>query len=435
MSWLVPLCLTLLVVAGAGAPVQSQAPRGRPLARTARDRSFDAISDRARETRESGRPQEALPHYRAALRLRPKWEEGWWYLGTLHYDLAHYAEAREAFVRYVALRPEGGAAWAFMALCEYQLKDYELALQHVQRALRQGLGTNEDLQRVTRYHAALLLARSADFQHANENLDKLGQAGEPDANVIEAFGIVLLRLRLLPHEIAAGQRELVLLAGRAASAHASGRVQEARLRYAELLARYPNTPNVHYAYGVLLMGGDADRALEQFRRELELSPDHVDARLQIAYEALKRGDYDTGLPLAEEAVRRAPDLFAARNALGRLLLGKGEVERAVRELERGVALEPGSPPLHFALAQAYRRAGRTEEGERELALFRRLEDIRREIETAEGQVRLLPTDPQRRRELAAAYERAGRRTDAQAELGVALQLEHAPRLAPFEKPQ
>ncbi len=421
----VPVLFQLIVAAGAiGAD-----PAPRPASG---DSSYEAAVQRATEAREQRRLADAIPHYRAALRLRPDWDEGWWYLGTLHYDLDQYREARPAFERYLNRRPEGGAAWAFLAFCEYQLGDYDPALAHVERALRLGLGANEELYRVTRYHAALLLTRRGDFQRANENLEKLGPADAQDPRLIEAFGLALLRLKRLPHEIPTEQRELVLLAGRAASAHAAGRVAEARLQYAELLARYPTTPNVHYAYGVYLFSSDVERALAEFQRELVISPDHVDARLQLAYEALKRGDYDAGLPYAEEAVRRAPDLFTARNALGRLLLGKGRVEPAIRELERGVALEPGSPPLHFALAQAYRRAGRTKESEREGARFRRLEDIRRAIETAEGQVRLSPADPQRRRELATAYEQAGRRTDAQRELGMAQQLERAPSAAPAE---
>jgi predicted Zn-dependent protease len=155
---------------------------------------------------------------------------------------------------------------------------------------------------------------------------------------------------------------------------AARRPDEARIAFDQLMARYPNEPNVHYAYGVFLLNQDSDAALKEFKRELEISPQHQPAMVQMAFEYLKRDDYETALPLAEKAVQLDPKMFPARNVLGRLLLEVGQVDRAIKELEEGVRLAPTSPEMHYALARAYRRGGREADAKRESALFQKLED-------------------------------------------------------------
>ena len=155
---------------------------------------------------------------------------------------------------------------------------------------------------------------------------------------------------------------------------AARRSDQSRDAFKTLLERYPNEPSVHYSFGVYLLGQDADAALKEFRRELEISPLHFPAMVQMAFEYLKRDQYDEALPLAEKAVQLAPQMYAARNVLGRVLLELGQLERSIKELEEGVRLAPSSPEMHFALARAYTRAGRKDDANREREMFKKLQD-------------------------------------------------------------
>jgi predicted Zn-dependent protease len=167
---------------------------------------------------------------------------------------------------------------------------------------------------------------------------------------------------------------MILMAGRAGFMMAKGRRSAAgRQAFEELATRYPEAPNVHYAFGNYLVPEEPDAALEEFRRELRLQPNHVPALLQIAFEQIKRTNYQEALPLAQKAVDLAPGLFAARNALGRALLELGETDHAIEELETGVKLAPDSPDMYFALARAYQRAGRKEDADRARAQFLKLD--------------------------------------------------------------
>ena len=80
--------------------------------------------------------------------------------------------------------------------------------------------------------------------------------------------------------------------------------------------------NLHYGYGTYLLHrdeGNPAAAVAELEKEIKVDPGAVYARLEIAYERIKEGQHAQALPYAEEAVRLAPGLFAAHNALGRAL--------------------------------------------------------------------------------------------------------------------
>lgn len=343
----------------------------RPSAET--NAEFDQLVKRADEAREATQLLEALELYGKALQLRPNWAEGWWYAGTILYEKDRYPEARDAFRNLVTLEPKRAHAWGMLGLCEFQTREYERAVNSLQRGRTLGLADNREIEGVVRYHTALLYIRFEQFEIAFEVLSEFVREGRESPKIIEACGLTMLRMAFLPNEIPPDKREQVLLAGRAGFDMAARRLDDARRTFTELLARYPDSPNVHYVYGVFLLKQDSDAALEEFRRELKISPDHMPSLLQMAFEYHKRNEFETALPLAEKAAQLAPKVFAARNILGRLLLELGQVERAVKELEEGVRIAPQSPEMHYALARAYTRAGRKEDAARERAVFQQLE--------------------------------------------------------------
>jgi len=231
-----------------------------------------------------------------------------------------------------------------------------------------------ELAGVVLYHIGLLYIRFEYFENAFDTLAELLRAGNASPKVVEAFGLTMLRMPYLPKEIPAAQREKILIAGQAGINMAARRQDQARAAFDTLLAQYPNEPNVHYGFGVFMLSQDADIALKEFNRELEISPNHYPSMVQMAFEYLKRDQYNDALPLAEKAVQLAPKLYAARNVLGRVLLELGQVERSIKELEEGVKLAPSSPEMHFALARAYTRAGRKADAARERETFKKLQD-------------------------------------------------------------
>lgn len=360
-----PAWLTIVLIAAGAAQSNNPHP------------DFNRLAAQAEQTRAAGRLDEAVRLYQQALLRRPQWKEGWWALGASCYEAGKFTGARQAFQRLSALEPRSGAAWAMLGLSEYELRDYPHALAHLQRGRERGLDAQPQLQASAGYHEAFLLNRGGQFEAASNRLKPLARRGDANDDLLLELGSNALRRALSPRETPAAERELLLLAGRAAFDEANNRSREAREAHDELKARYPDAPGVAYARGLFLLRETPDEALVEFRRELELSPQHVEARLQIALELLKRNTAAAGLPLAEEAVKLATGLAAAHYALGRLLLAEKQTDRAVSELQIAAKLAPQSPEIRFALAQAYERAGRRAEAARARSEFLRLDKLRR----------------------------------------------------------
>ncbi len=374
------IALISFAAAAPGAQRRAAQPK-RPAAKglsPQQQTAFNKLVQQARAAREGGRLDEAIRSYAQALQLNPQWKEGWWYVGSILYDRDRYGEAREALRNLLGLDDKNGSAWALMGLCEFQLRNYDQALADIQNARMLGnMLPNKEFVNVARYHAGILMTRSGQFELGYEALRDFAREGNESPSVIEALGLNVLRMPFLPAEAPPDRRELILLAGRAAYYQAARRVEAAERAFKELLSRYPDVPNVHYAYGVYLLIDAPDAALGEFRRELQISPTNVPAMLQIAFEYIKRNDFENARPYAQKAVDTAPTLFATHNALGRVLLELGKVDEAIKELEVGTKMAPDSPEMRFALARAYARAGRKEDAARERAAFLELDKQKR----------------------------------------------------------
>jgi tetratricopeptide (TPR) repeat protein len=375
------VCLAILLWLPALAGSQSAKPSPTPRKPAATGATFDQLLKAATEARQNEQWTAAIDLYGKLVKLKPDFVEGYWYQGTAYYTVENFTGCRNAFTRVVKLAPKNGAAYAMLGLCGFHLKDYDRALQHLLQSRVLGVGDTGDLGPIARYHAAILMTRAEQFEQALETLGEF--AGESDDNprVIEAMGLATLRLALLPSEAPPERREMILMAGRASYMMATRNTAAADKAFEALVTRYAEIANVHYAYGVFLLQEQGDKAIEEFKRELEIQPGHAWSLMQIAYEYLKQGNAAAALPVAQDAVKAAPNAFAARKALGQALLETGDVNGAIRELELGITFAPESPGLHFTIARAYQRAGRLEDATRAREEFTRLDRLARTLRT------------------------------------------------------
>jgi tetratricopeptide (TPR) repeat protein len=352
-------------------------PGAKPAPATRGSAEFDRLVKDATEARQAENWDQAIALYAKAVKLKPSYVEGFWYQGAAFYTLDQHVECRDLFRKVIRLAPKNGAAYAFLGLCEFNLKEYDRALTHLLQSRIHGVGDTGDLGGVARYHAAMLMTRTEQYEQALETLGEFANEGNDNPRVIEAMGIATLRMPLLPTETPSERREMILMAGRASYMMATRNTAAADKAFQALVSRYPETHNVHYAYGVFLLQEQADKGIEEFKRELDLQPEHPWSLIQIAFEYVNRGDAATGLPWAKRAAAAAPNAFPARKALGQALLETGDIDGAIRELQAGIKLAPESPGLHFQLARAYQRAGRLEDAARAREEFTRLDRLAR----------------------------------------------------------
>ena len=81
-------------------------------------------------------------------------------------------------------------------------------------------------------------------------------------------------------------------------------------------------------------------ALAAYHEALDADPRHVRAAVQGSRAALQLGDGASAKELAEAAVRAAPGMGLAHEALGVVLAAIGRAKEAKRELERALELDP-----------------------------------------------------------------------------------------------
>ncbi|MFL6437449.1 MAG: tetratricopeptide repeat protein [Terriglobales bacterium] len=347
--------------------------------------SFDNLAARAKAAMDADRVPEAIRLYGRLTGLRPSWAEGWWHLGTLLFDSGRFAEASDAFTHFVeAEKQQPGPGFAMLGLSEFQLKHYSKALDALEHGTTLGLGTNSQFIHRVLYEDGILNTLMGQPEIALKRLTLVANqiaAAHPeapkdavlgDAKLLDALGVAALRIPKLPSDISAAEAPVVRQAGHAQALIAlqDGVAAEAELK--QLLALHPSDPGVHYMYGVFLLKEHPPLAVNEFRRETEVSPTNDAARVQLALEFLRTGEYEEGLKYATKAVALAPRNFVAHVACGRLWLALGNTDKALQELRTAVKLAPRSPDAHFALSRALSESGRASEAARERAEFERL---------------------------------------------------------------
>ena len=371
------ICTGCLIASGIGS-MTGQATK-------AETESFEEVATGAQAAMAADHIPEAIRLYGQATALHPDWAAGWWYLGTLFFATGRFLEARDAFVHFVSVeRTQPGPGFAMLGLSEFHLKAYPKALAYLERSNRLGLGTNLDFTRTALYHDGILNSLLGRPEIALQRLTLLANqiaAAHPDApkdavladgELLDAFGIAALRIAKLPSSLSPEKALLVREIGNAQALIALQDRVAAGEQFKRVVALHPSDPSVHYAYGVFLLKDNPALAIDEFRREIQLSPSDYVAQIQLALEFQRTGEYEQALKYAKQAVVFAPKNFVAHVAYGRVLLALGKTQMALQELQTAVKLAPRSPDAHFALSRALAQAGKNAEAERERAEFERL---------------------------------------------------------------
>lgn len=346
-----------------------------PAAPNPPSQNFDTIAKQADQAREADHLNEALTLYKEGVGLRPSWANGWWWLGSILYDQDRFAEAQMPLKRFISVTPKPAPAYAFLALCEYEIRDYENALRHFAMWAQGGSPGTDALLDVAGYHWALLLTRQGRFNQALYMLTAKAKKLGASPTLTEAMGLASLRMAYLPEDYPAEKREAVWLAGMAAlylSLYEVGYSDDYARR---LLLHYGQEPNVHYFRGTLFsFQREWDSAAAEFQKELQISPYHAPALVELAVARVESFEPSEAITPAKRAVVLDPENARAHYILGRALLETGSFEESAHELEIAKRLAPGSARVRFSLSNAYKRLGRVEDSKREEAAFLALKD-------------------------------------------------------------
>ncbi|HEY1499484.1 MAG TPA: tetratricopeptide repeat protein [Acidobacteriaceae bacterium] len=344
------------------APLNAQtAPSSAPTTQP----TFDQITTEADSARRGGDSARASDLYTQALHLNPSWADGWWYLGQIRYGADDYAQAEDAFTRYLNLMPNAAPATALRGLCEFELGQYEPSLLDVQHALALGAADDSRNSQILRYHEGLLLTKLGRFEEALTSYGSFAHQHISNDELLVAVGLAALRIPEFPKDADAAQHAMSAQAGNAAFLLLSGDKTAAATAFQNFFQQYPAVPNLHYTLGYLLYPTDQDAAIAEFQRELTVDPASAIDHTMLAWALLMESSPAEALPEARKAAEEAPALPMAQLSLGRALLETGDTKTAVGILENALALDPKNLEIHIALARAYSESGREDDARRE----------------------------------------------------------------------
>ncbi|HYP08708.1 MAG TPA: tetratricopeptide repeat protein [Bryobacteraceae bacterium] len=129
----------------------------------------------------------------------------------------------------------------------------------------------------------------------------------------------------------------------------------------------PDAPLGYVAEALTLLRMDRNaEAAAMLRKRAKLKPDDHLANWMLAEALVKIGPAAEREAIAalERSIETEPKMPQSRLLLGKLLLATGEVERALVQLETATQLDQANTGGAYLLAQAYRKAGRTEDANR-----------------------------------------------------------------------
>jgi len=141
----------------------------------------------------------------------------------------------------------------------------------------------------------------------------------------------------------------------------------------------PQRPGTHYKLGdAYLALSQLDSASEMFHAELAADPASCQAHWKIGTVILqKNGRAEDALSEIDKSLQMCPSLTGARVDRARALVKLDCNTEAVKNLEAAVKADAAEPSTHFLLAKTYRALGRTEEAQREMQSFTKLEEAAR----------------------------------------------------------
>ena len=164
-----------------------------------------------------------------------------------------------------------------------------------------------------------------------------------------------------------------------------GQVAESEKDFEMARSLAPQKTLPYVALGIAWMQlGEIQKAVEELQKQAQRNPEDFLVHYLLGEALLRSGpppgsDVESGAIRAfETSVRLNPNFVHSRAGLGKLLLRRGELDRAIGELEKAVEIDPAETAPVFQLANAYRRKGDTARADQTMARVSQLHEQARE---------------------------------------------------------
>lgn len=380
------IALTLLSVGPAAAQGQSRASAESPVQIHLRT---------AAQCLKANDPACAEREFNAVLAIDPKNADACANLGVIAFFRHDYSKASEYLRKALAIKPSLEKTQALLAICRRrlgdpsartlleksfaQLKDKPLRLQ-----VGMELASLYDQEGPPNATAAIMQAL-VDLDP--DNVDVLFMAQHVYSELADN---TLNKLAVLAPGSARMQQ---LIAQRLVN---GGNLKRAIEHYRKALEISPGLPGVHFelAEAILESSHSDPEAQREAQRELEVSVategDTAKTECEFARIALLQSQMDEAFARYQRAYALDPNEVQAQLGIARFLMKQQKSQEALKYLQMAVQSDPLNSEAHYRLAQAYKRVQMPDKAQQELTLLEEIKKTKHQVEALYRQMNVEP---------------------------------------------
>ncbi len=259
-----------------------------------------------------GRLDEAIHHFHQALQVEPDFAEALYNLGNVLQSQGKLNEAISRYRRALQARPSYAEAHGNLGFALQSLGKLDEAINHYRRALQ----FNPD-PATAHYNLATALQSQGKLDEA---IHYYWQALQARPNFAEAYNNLGLALQ------------------------SQGRLDEAVVHYRQALWVKPDFAEARYNLAnVLRAQGKLDEAIVHYSLALQARPDFVEARYNLANVLQAQGKLDEAIDHYSHILKIKPDSALTHSDLGDVLSAQGKLDEAISHYRHALRLKPDWP--------------------------------------------------------------------------------------------
>jgi len=359
-----------------------------------RPQEIASHAHQAQEFLKEQRPDLAIPEFRAIVALDPNNVDARGNLGVLLFFQGDYTAAIPHLRAALKLRPTLWRMQALLGMAERRTGSSKSALADLEKAFPK---LQEDkIQIEAGMELIEIHAGAGDLDKAAATVSALRSRYPTNVEVLytsyriysDLAGEAMLSLSLVAptsarmHQVMAHELEK------------HGDEQAAIRNYREALKLDPQLPGLHFELAEMLNASSvaAEQQAAEGEYKAALSANQFDERAEFRLGDIssRRGDTQEAFAHYSRAVQLQPSDAEANIGLAKALMVMNQPDKAEPLLQRAVQLDPTSAAAHFRLSTLYRQAGRTADATRELEEYQKYKAMKEKLRDIYHDMRVKP---------------------------------------------
>lgn len=277
-----------------------------------------------------------------------------------HHKAGQLPQAEQLYRQILTIDPACPEAWHFLGVIALEVQRYDIAADHIQRAIAILPPAHPRLASVysdlglTFERAGQLPEAAAAFQRAIEIQPDLAEAHHDLGNTLrrmdrfaEAEAVLQRAIEIRPDLVEAHFNL-------ANTRFKMGRIEEAIAGYRRVIELDPTQYRALNNMGAALFdNGHQDEGMVCYERALQIKPDYPDSLANLANGLTQRGRLAEAEALCRRAIQVKPEYALAHNNLGSALKEQSRLVEAAASLQEAIRLQPDMPDAFNNLGAVY----------------------------------------------------------------------------------